>query len=81
MKKSILLSPETTYRVWCHWLGNVSGLPQNKWPFNMRYASRTQMEHFKSWLWNNGGSIRVVNRKYHIEAYDANATAIALRWS
>lgn len=81
MSKPILLSSELTYRIWCHWLGNVAGLPENQWPFNMRYASRRQMEHFKSWLWDHSGSIRVVNRKYHISAYDSDATMIALRWA
>ena len=81
MKKPILLSPETTEKIWLHWLQHVECGPENERRRNIRYAYRHQRERFDSWLWSQGGAIRVINKKYHIEAYDADATVIALKWS
>ena len=81
MNKPTLLSSEITKQVWQHWLGNVAGLPPNQWPFNMRFANSRQLEYFKAWLWDQGGSLRVINRRYHIQAYDSAATMIAMRYA
>ena len=80
MKEPILLSPEITIQVWQSWLRDVEGCELLA-PTAPRYASRVLRNRFDSWLWDYGGSIRLINKKYHISAYESDATMIVLRWT
>ena len=81
MNKPIVLPLEITVKIWNYWLTNVECVPEHDRPYSMVFDSRRSKERFRSWLWSQGGSLRVINKKFHIVAYDADATAIALRWS
>ena len=80
MMKPIVLPLEITVKIWNYWLTNVECLSEHDKPFGMVWASRSSKERFRSWLWSQGGSLRVINKKFHIVAYDSDATMLSLRW-
>ena len=81
MNKPIVLPLEITVKIWNYWLTNVECVLEHDRPYSMVFDSRRNKERFRSWLWSQGGSLRVINKKFHIVAYDSDATMLALRWA
>ena len=81
MNKPIVLPVEITVKIWNYFLTNVECVPEHDPPYSVKIAFSNHKERFRSWLWSQGGSLRVINKKFHIVAYDYDATILMLRWA
>lgn len=85
--KSAMISPEILNKIWNDWLDQqeLTNYERNfvlGKPYGCGGRRSNKKERFETWLFINGGSIRRINKQFHIEFTDTSqASFFLLRYS
>lgn len=85
--KKVIINTDTLNKIWNEWLQQQELTNyERSWvlsrPFGASSRRANKQARFETWLFSQGGSIRRINKQFHIEFTDASRAAFfILRYS